>query len=138
MGHFTPSDTLHRLIKQAIDSGAASSIAEAEALFRGYRVVFAIDASDAPLAHHQAALLTGIALARRVFLGGVTVVGNLAVPLLAPLPLGETLQEAAERLGAQVVREPATAVPCIFIGGCSQPRSERFRVPPVFPGFLRG
>jgi hypothetical protein len=33
MNAFTPSDRLHRLVKQAVDSGAVSSIAEAEALF---------------------------------------------------------------------------------------------------------
>ena len=30
MSHFTPADTLHRLVKEAIDSGAAESVAEAE------------------------------------------------------------------------------------------------------------
>lgn len=35
---FTAADRLHRLVKHALDSGAAASIAEAEALFAGYRV----------------------------------------------------------------------------------------------------
>ncbi len=38
MTAFTAADTLHRLVKQAIDSGAAASLAEAEALFAGYRI----------------------------------------------------------------------------------------------------
>jgi hypothetical protein len=88
--------------------------------------------------HHQAALLTGIALARRVFLGGVTVTGDLAVPLRVPLPLGTTLREAAERLGAQVINEVAAAVPCIFIGRGARPRGEGFRVRAVFAGWRGG
>jgi hypothetical protein len=35
---FTAADKLHRLVKHALDSGAAASIAEAEALFAGYRL----------------------------------------------------------------------------------------------------
>ena len=35
MSHFTPADTLHRLVKEAIDSGAAESVAEAEVLLPG-------------------------------------------------------------------------------------------------------
>src|SRR4051794_32929005 len=100
------ADTLHRLVKQVLDSGAASSIAEAEALFRGYQVCFSIDGADAACRHHQAALLTGIALAKRVFLGGVFVAGELSVPLHVPLPLSSTLREAAERLGADVANAP--------------------------------
>ena len=38
MTAFTAADKLHRLVKQALDSGAAASIAEAEALFAGYRL----------------------------------------------------------------------------------------------------
>ncbi len=32
------ADSLHRLVKQAIDSGAAASVAEAQALFQGFRL----------------------------------------------------------------------------------------------------
>ena len=73
MSLLTPADTLHRLVKQALDSGAATSIAEARALFAGYRLALRIDDAAAQDPHHQAALLTAVALARRVFLGGVTV-----------------------------------------------------------------
>ncbi len=72
---FTPADKLHRLVKHALDSGAAASIAEAEAIFAGYRVALRVDDAHARDPHHQAALLTAVALARRVFLGGVTVAG---------------------------------------------------------------
>src|SRR5436305_13509218 len=97
---FGPADSLHRLVKQAIDSGQAKSIAEAEAKFRGYQLTFKIGAEQAESPAHQTALLTGISLARRVFLGGVTVCGPTEVPLRVPLPLGPTLLSAAVALGA--------------------------------------
>lgn len=71
------ADSLHRLIKQAIDSGAAASIAEAQALFQGFRLAIAFDTNDPSDPVEQATLLTAAALARRVFLGGVTVSGRL-------------------------------------------------------------
>jgi hypothetical protein len=132
------ADTLHRLVKQVLDSGTASSIAEAEALFRGYQVCFSIDGADAACRHHQAALLTGIALAKRVFLGGVFVTGELSVPLHAPLPLGSTLREAAERLGADVANAPSMETPHIFIGGNPRPRAAGFGVRAVFAGWRGG
>jgi hypothetical protein len=101
MNAFTPAETLHRLIKQAIDSGAASSIEEAEALFYGYRVCLVIGEAEARRAGDQAALLTALALARRVFLGGVTVAGPLDVRLAVPLPLGDSLRAAVEAIGGQ-------------------------------------
>ena len=85
----TAADTLHRLVKQAIDSGEAASLEDAQALFNGYRLTFLIGSDAASRPAHQAALLTGVALARRVFLGGVTVDGALDVPLAVPLPSGQ-------------------------------------------------
>ena len=105
---FTPADKLHRLVKQALDSGAASSIAEAQALFAGYRVTLRIADDAARDPHHQTALLTCIALARRVFLGGVTIVALPQVKLLTPLPFGETLLEATLALGAPSPRPQTT------------------------------
>ena len=82
---FTPADTLHRLVKEALDHGAAASVAEAEVLFRSFDLSFVIGETEARDPYHQAALLTGVALARRVFLGGVWVSGPLATPLAVPL-----------------------------------------------------
>ena len=64
MSPFTIAESLHRLVKQALDSGAASSVAEAEAMFRGYELSFEIGPSESLDPGHQAALLTGVALAR--------------------------------------------------------------------------
>lgn len=93
-------DSFHRLVKHAIDSGTAASVAEAEALFGGYRLAVEIDASAARDTVHQAALLTTVALGCRVFLGGVTVSGALDAPLTLSMPPGRTLAEAVVALAA--------------------------------------
>src|SRR6516164_3117104 len=98
MLEFNSVDTLHRLVKQAIDSGAASSLDQAEEIFRGYCLSFEMGAAEAHDPLHQAALLTGIALARRVFLGGVSVAWAVDVPLAVPMPLGHTLGDAVSVL----------------------------------------
>ena len=67
MGNFSRADTLHRLVKQVIDSGAAASLDEAEKIFKGYRLNLSIDETEACQPIHQATLLTCLALARRVF-----------------------------------------------------------------------
>lgn len=138
MNAFTRADTLHRVVKQAIDSGIASSIEEAESLFRGYRLCFSIGEAEVRHPDHQAALLTGIALARRVFLGGVTVVDDLDVPLNVPLPLGVSLQQAVEALGGQCGRGGIADQPCVFIGGTRRPREGPFRVRTVYAGWRGG
>jgi hypothetical protein len=106
MSVFTAADSLHRLVKQALDSGEAASIAEAEALFASYRLALRLDEPQAQDAHHQAALLSAVALARRVFLGGVTVAAPSDLPLLAPLPFGRTLGEAIVALGGSIAPPP--------------------------------
>ena len=106
MSAFTTADTLHRLVKQALDSGEAVSIAEAEALLAGYRLALRLDDAQARDSHHQAVLLTAVALARRVFLGGVTVAAAGGLPLLTPLPFGRTLGEAVVALGATLASLP--------------------------------
>src|SRR5262245_55861286 len=92
-------DSLHRLIKQAMDSGKARTAEEAAALLEGYRLGIAFSGSTDSAAH--AALLTTVALASRVFLGGVTVSGDLDVAQQTPLPLPPTLRAAVEALGAR-------------------------------------
>jgi hypothetical protein len=138
MAQFTAADELHRLIKQVLDNGSAASLEEAKALFLSYRVCFSIETAEAADRDHQAALLTGIALARRVFLGGVDVVGDLAVPLHVPLPLGDTLAEAVHRLGGRHCVEADTSVPSIRVGGGLGPRTSAFDLRMVFSGWRGG
>ncbi|MGO8869643.1 MAG: thiamine biosynthesis protein ThiF [Alphaproteobacteria bacterium] len=138
MNAFVPAETLHRLVKQAIDSGAASSLTEAKNLFRGYRICFSIDAAEGAQLSHQIALLTGIALARRVFLGGVTVAGKLDVPLLVPLARGSTLSEAVRLMGARLADTAPADWPSIFVGGPTRDRRAGFHVRAVFAGWRGG
>jgi hypothetical protein len=138
MSVFTTADTLHRLVKQAIDSGIASSVEEAITLFCGYRLCFSIGEAEVHYSDHQAALLSGIALARRVFLGGVWVVGNLEVPLRVPIPLGNTLQEAVKALGARRGPNGIVDQPCVFIGGAPRSRVAHFSVRTVCEGWRGG
>ncbi len=133
----TLSDTLHRLVKQALDSGAAASVAEAVEAFRRYRLSFAIGAEQAADPGHQAALLTAVALARRVFLGGVSVIGELDVPLSLPMTCGDTLGDAVSGLGASV-GPPQRGNPLVTIGGAPGPRSDGFHVRCLFAGWRGG
>ncbi|HWE99771.1 MAG TPA: hypothetical protein VG248_08250 [Caulobacteraceae bacterium] len=118
----SPADHLHRLVKQAIDSGAADSLEAAQALFAGYRLTLSIGADEARQSDHQSALLTAVALSRRIFLGGVTVQGPLDVPLMLDLPLGGTLEQAVRQLGGRPGAGQDDA-PKIGIGGARTPRS---------------
>jgi hypothetical protein len=137
MTSFTAADNLHRLVKEALDSGAAKSLVEADVMFRNFRVGFSIGEAEAADSHHQAALLTGIALARRVFLGGVRVSGPLCAPLSVPLPLGTTLGEAVAALGGLVGGENASD-PLITIGGPRQPHHSGFHIRTAFAGWRGG
>jgi hypothetical protein len=137
MNAFTTADTLHRLVKQALDSGAASSVAEAEAIFASYRDEMRIDPASAADVHHQAALITAVALAKRVFLGGVTISALPDVPLLCPLPLGATLADAVRAAGA-TIRSNKGDVPVIDIGGGTCERRHAFHVRARFAGWRGG
>ena len=130
-------DSLHRLVKHAIDSGRAQSVAEAEATFRGYRLAVEIGPTAAEDPVNQATLLTVVALARRVFLGGVSVTGRLGTVLSTPLPLGRTLATAVKALGAGIgVAAPET--PTIVIGGGPGGRREGFFVRTAAAGWRGG
>jgi hypothetical protein len=137
VGTFTAADKMHRLVKQALDSGEAASLADAQALFASYRVAISLDASRARDAHCQAALLTAIALARRVFLGGVLVAVPADVPLFVPLPYGRTLYEAVKVLGGHIAPIP-NGIPIVDIDGPSRERQSAFHIRTIFAGWRGG
>jgi hypothetical protein len=87
--------------------------------------------------HHQAALLTAVALARRVFLGGVNVAPLPDTPLMVPLPFSATLAEAVAALGGNIA-EPAAGTPVIEFGGAPTARRAPFHVRAVFAGWRGG
>jgi hypothetical protein len=135
---YSIAETLHRLVKQAIDSGEAASVEEAQALFAKYKLRIEIDAQWVREPIQQAVLLTAIALGRRVFLGGVDVAGELDVPLLTPLRAEATLAAAVAALGARVVgADPTATIPVVWIG----PRHARrvgFAVRTIVTGWRGG
>ena len=137
MNNFTPADEMHRLAKRAMDNGTVASRQEAEALLRGYRIALTIGPDEAADRHHQAALLTAIELGRRVFLGGVTVEGNLDVPLSVPVPSGPTLRDAVVAARGKAGTGPA-GTPVISIGGPARQRTDRFSIRAVFDGWRGG
>lgn len=137
MGTYSIAETLHRLIKEALDSGAAESVGEAEEMFKGFRVGFEISESDAQDANHQAALLTGVALARRVFLGGVRVSCPAAKSLKLALPVGNTLGEAVVHLGGELANYGSDD-PLVIFGNEPRKRSERFQIRTFFEGWRGG
>jgi hypothetical protein len=137
MNAYTSADTMHRLAKRAMDNGTARSREEAEARLRGYRIALSVDDAVAADRHHQTAVLTAVALGRRVFLGGVTVAGNLNVPLSTPLPFGSTLAEAIVALGG-TVGDTQAGVPVIRIGDRPGSPVPGFCVRPVFAGWRGG
>jgi hypothetical protein len=113
---FGNADSLHRLQKHLIDSGAVNSLEEAQARFDSYRLNVHMPEASANDAVQQSTLLTAVALAKRVFLGGVFVGGALDVPTLTPLPVPGRLAEAVEHLGGTIAA-PHVGAPLIIIGG---------------------
>ena len=137
MNSFTPADEMHRLAKRAMDNGTVASRQEAEALLRGYRIAFAIGPDEAVDRHHQAALLTAVELARRVFLGGVIVEGRLDVPLIGAVSTGPTLRHAVVAAGGKPAAAPA-GIPLISIGGPARQKTDSFSIRAVFDGWRGG
>ena len=129
---------LHRLMKAALDNGTASSLAEAEAIFKGYTLSIAFDARVATDPAYQAALLTSVALARRVFLGGVRVSGAVDVPLAPNMPFGGTITEAIVKLGAAITDEVTSDHPIISITDRATARQGDFHIRPAFAGWRGG
>jgi hypothetical protein len=106
-------------------------------MFKSFRIGFEISDDDAQNPDCQAALLTGVALARRVFLGGVQVTCPAAVSIAVPLPVGNTLGEAIESLGGQVT-DCLPSDPLVTIGRLQKERSSQFNIRTAFGGWRGG
>lgn len=118
-------DSLHRLAKLALDSGEAASVEDALALFRSYALHIAVGPDVRASPARQAALLTAVNTGRRAFLGGVTVSGDLAIPLCVDLPGLADLADAVELYGGQHVDADPGSGAAIAIGAVSAPRGLR-------------
>ena len=106
---------LNRMAKMALDSGEASSVEEALALFHSYTLHLEVSSDVATNVSQQAALLTAANTARRAFLGGVTVNGAAGMACLLP---GWHHTDLATVLGALGVhtRSRTEGAPIIHIG----------------------
>lgn len=131
-------DELHRLVKLAMDTGEAESIEHAQRIFAGYRIGVAVGREIGRSNTHQAALLTFLRLASRVFLGGVDVLipDQAVIPNL--LPENQNILEAILAAGARQVKSLDPNVPAVSIGTVVLPQSARFAVRTVFNGWRAG
>jgi hypothetical protein len=112
-------ENLSRTVKLAVDNGEASTVEEAENIFGGYRIGVEVGNGVASSPTMQAAVLTIVNTARRCFLGGVLVAGNLDVALLVPWRKFKYLSEAVADLRGEVVDVLPSSVPCLLVGKVS-------------------
>lgn len=130
-------DNLHRLMKQALDDGSAESIEDAKRLFEGYRLSVSIGSDQVKNRIDQITLLTIVALASRIFLGGVYVCGDLDVNVAQNLPFSGRLSDVVLELGGQPTAEVGKN-PLIVIGGKQQPKRVGFSIRTQVSGWRAG
>src|SRR5665213_1170470 len=94
-----------RITKALTDASRANSFTEAEARLDAIHIAVVVGLDQIATAAGQAAALTAVATAQKCF-GRVTLVTPYDAPLIAKLPIGTTLQRAARRLGARIVKTP--------------------------------
>lgn len=131
-------DSLHRLMKQALDNGSATSVEDAKRMFLGYKLSVVIGEGQASDPIHQTVLLTVVALASRVFLGGVCVVGPMDIPVADGLTFGTSLGEAVNRQGGQIADQVDASDSLVVIGGDALPKRSEFAVRTIVSGWRGG
>lgn len=105
-----------RITKALTDAAHVSSFREAEARLDAIHVAVVVGPDQVATAAGQAAALTAVATARKCF-GRVTLVTSSDSRLIAKLPVGNTLQGAARRLGARIRETPNTTTTHTIIIG---------------------
>ena len=136
--HMAIGDSLHRLVKLAMDTGEADSLEEAQKLFMGYRLGVSAGKDAGHSQTLQAALLTIVNSARRSLLGGVEVEGVGGMKLLVPVPPYRSLEEAVAGLGGRVVRSLGPGVPLVAVGNAKPAIRSRFAIRVTFEGWSAG
>lgn len=130
---------LNRSIKLAIDSGEASSIDEARAIFEGYKLGIRVGPDVAWSRTKQAALLTAVNTARRCFLGGVQVeLGKGDAELLLPWRDCRTINQAIHDLGGVTCNALDANLPTIVLGDMNDRLQSEFAVRATFDGWVGG
>lgn len=125
------AEELNRTVKLAMDEGRAGSLAEAQALFEGFRLRIAVGANFASSPAAEAAVLTLLTAAPKTFLGGVQVVGA-AVDERCTLAwfAGRSLSDVALEAGARVgMRNTAQGThSATIVVGSGRPEGEGFSI----------
>lgn len=93
------AESLNRTMKLALDEGKAASYADAERLFSTFRLRIAVGRGFTASPAAEAAVLTLLNAARKTFLGGVELVGDLQERCTMAWFRGQTLAEVAEAFG---------------------------------------
>ena len=109
------SDELNRSVKIAMDTGESKTVEDAIQLFESYKIQIAIGSRAAVDPCLQVAAMTAVNCAKRVFLGGVTVVGGDG-PLAVKDPVCTNLAEMLARLGGQPESSLDSKLPTLLIG----------------------
>ena len=136
--HTVIGDTLHRLVKLAMDTGEADSLEEARNLFMGYRLGVSAGEDAGSSQTLQAALLTIVNSARRSLLGGVEVEGVGGMKLLVPVPPYRSLEEAVAGLGGRVVRSLGPAMALVAVGNAKPAIRSGFAIRVTFEAWSAG
>lgn len=95
-------DELNRTVKLALDEGRAGSLAEAQVLFKGFRLQIAVGAGFTGSQGAEAAVLTLLMAAAKTFLGGVELVGAVDERCTLAWFEGRMVSEVAIEAGATV------------------------------------
>ena len=135
---FNPSH-LHRLVKLVMDTGEAATFEEAEGILREYKLSIQVSKNLMVSPAYQAALLTSVNTARRCFLGGVYVYGDLDVPLRISWKGYSTIADAVIDLQGEIVEELDATLPIIsFTDKVLQDAPSGFGVRPIIRGWCGG
>ena len=130
---------LNRLVKLSIDVGEASSLEEANKIFSGYRLGIFIGKEEVNSPAYHAAILTAVNTARRCFLGGVYVFGEVNVPLLVKWKNHRTLAGAIDDLQGKIVTDIGYDLPIInFSNEMSISNETEFSIRPIIHGWNGG
>ena len=106
-----------RVSKALIDAGLAPSFADAEARLDAVRVCVSVGDDQARTPAGQAAALTALVTAYKCFGRVSLAIDAVETPLVAPLPIGRVLQDAARTVGATVGRQiPPGATHLVRVG----------------------
>lgn len=129
-------DSLHRLVKHAVDRGAAETFADAQSQLNRYSLTIDVVEAYAEDIAYQAAILTLCTIAPRVFLGGVFIRGGMETRVKTSFKKGELLSETVQALGAQIGNGDIDA-PTIYVGPQGK-RTDGFEARLVVDGWRGG